>query len=297
MNFTDFGMDTASLAGSLEAKLAAIRKAGFTQAMISAADVVAHPQGAAIAVKAIRDSGLRVSGYQALRDFEGLSGHLHAYKIDVAKAMLEVCNAIGSRLLLVEASTSRHADGDADVIARDLHKLSVLAIPLGIRIAFKGTPSGRTVRDLAAAWEVVGRANCPNLGLAIDSFDTLVAHASLELLDEIDPELLCLVQLSDFMWTEIRSAEEQVATATHFRVFPGEGVHSEPVADIVTKLDHIGYYGDYSFDVYNDDYHQLPPDTVAQRAQRAALWLGETVLRRALPVPNMERLRHAVDPR
>src|SRR4029453_13648660 len=47
----------------------------------------------------------------------------------------------------------------------------------------------------------------------------------------------------------------------------------------------IGYYGDYSFDVYNDDYHQLPPDTVAQRAQRAALWLGETGVRRPLPAP------------
>ena len=74
-------------------------------------------------------------------------------------------------------------------------------------------------------------------------------------------------------------------------MFPGEGVHSDPVADLVTKLDSIGYYGDYSFDVYNDDYLQLPPEVVAQRARRAAEWLGESVLRRALPVPNMERLR------
>jgi len=35
----------------------------------------------------------------------------------------------------------------------------------------------------------------------------------------------------------------------------------------------------------------MPPDTVAGRAHRAAEWLGETVLRRALPIPNMERLR------
>ncbi len=99
-----------------------------------------------------------------------------------------MCNALGGRLLLVEASTSTHGDRDPDVIARDLHKLSVLAIPLGIRIAFKGTPASRTVRDLAAAWEVVCRANCPNLGLAIDSFDMLAAHASARHLDEVDPE-------------------------------------------------------------------------------------------------------------
>jgi len=293
MNYTDFGLDTASLAGSLEAKLAAARAAGFAQVMVSATDVVGHPGGVAAAAHAIRDSGLRVTGYEALRDFEGLNGHLHAYKADVAKSMLEVCAEIGSRMLLVEASTSTHADANPDAIARDLRKLAVLAIPLGIRIAFKGTPASRTVRDWIAAWEIVTRANSPNLGFAIDSFDALSAHTSLERLDEVTADQICLVQLSDFMWNEVRSAEEQAATAVHFRVFPGEGVHSDEVANLVTKLDVIGYYGDYSFDVYNDDYRQLPPEVVAQRARRAAEWLGESVLRRTLPVPNVERLRGA----
>ena len=180
MNFTDFGMDTASLAGSLEAKLAAVRQAGFAQVMVSATDVVAHPGGVSAAARAIRDSGLRVTGYEALRDFEGLTGHLHAYKIDVAKGMLAVCGEIGARVLVVEASTSTHADPDPDVMAQDLRKLAVLAIPLGIRIAFKGTPPSRTVRDWIAAWDVVNRANCPNLGLAVDSFDTLSVHTSVD---------------------------------------------------------------------------------------------------------------------
>ena len=293
MNYTDFGMDTASLAGSLEAKLAAVRHAGFAQVMVSATDVVGHPGGVAAAARAIRDSGLRVTGYEALRDFEGLTGHLHTYKVDVAKAMLAVCSDIGSGVLLVEASASTHAAADFDVIARDLRKLAVLAIPLGIRIAFKGTPASRTVRDWITAWEIVTRANSPNLGLAIDSFDMLSVHVSLERLDEVGADQIGLVQLSDFMWNEVRSAEEHAATAVHFRVFPGEGVHSDAVADLVTKLDSIGYYGDYSFDVYNDDYRQLPPQVVAQRARRAAEWLGESVLRRALPVPNIERLRQA----
>jgi hypothetical protein len=183
MNFTDFGMDTASLAGSLEAKLAAVREAGFAQVMISATDVVAHPSGVAAAAQAIRASGLRVTGYEALRDFEGLAGHLHTYKVDVAKAMLDVCGEIGSRVLLVEASASTHSDPDRDAIARDLTKLALLAIPLGIRVAFKGMPGSRTVRDWLAAWDIVNRADCPNLGFAIDSFDILSEDASAERLD------------------------------------------------------------------------------------------------------------------
>jgi sugar phosphate isomerase/epimerase len=169
--------------------------------------------------------------------------------------------------------------------------LAILAIPMGIRIAYKGVAWSRTTKDFTAAGDLVFRANCPNLGVAIDAFDVIAAHISREELDAIDPEQIFLVQLSDYMWQEIRSAEEQVATATHFRVFPGEGAHSDGLADFITKLDAIGYCGDYSFDVYNDDYLQMPPETVARRAQRAAEWLGETVLRRALPIPNMERLR------
>jgi len=105
VTFDDFGMDTASLAGSLEAKLAAVRQAGFSQVMISAADIVGHPHGTAAGVRAVRDSALRVTGLEALRDFEGLTGDLHHYKLDIAKAMLTLCHQIGGRLLLVEAST------------------------------------------------------------------------------------------------------------------------------------------------------------------------------------------------
>jgi len=90
---------------------------------------------------------------------------------------------------------------------------------------------------------------------------------------------------------KVRSTEEQAATATHFRVFPGEGAHSDALAQFVSRLDTNGYLGDYSFDVYNDDFLQMPPQAVAARARRAAVWLAETVLRRALPVPNIERLR------
>jgi sugar phosphate isomerase/epimerase len=291
MNWSDIGIDTASLAGSLESRLGAACDAGFAQVMISATDIVGHAGGAAAGVRAVRDSGLRVTGLEALRDFEGLTGQLHEYKLDVAKSMLEICHAMGSRLLLVEASTSAHADAGVDAIVRDLRKLAVLAVPLGIRIAFKGLSWSRTVKDFAAAGDIVLRADCPNLGIAIDAFDVIAAGVPPDDVEGIDPEQIFLVQLSDYMWQEIRTTEEAAATARHFRAFPGEGAHSEALANLVKRLDAIGYYGDYSFDVYNDDYLQMPPEVVAERARRAADWLGETVLRRALPVPNMERLQ------
>ena len=59
------------------------------------------------------------------------------------------------------------------------------------------------------------------------------------------------------------------------------------------KLDALGYRGDYSFEVFNDDYLQMPLPFVADRAQRSALWLAEDVLRSALPPPGDLRLRTA----
>lgn len=287
----DFGMDTISLAGPLEAKLRAIREAGFTQVMLKANDIVGHPEGLDAAVALVKASGLRVTGFQVLRDFEGLAGHLHDYKVDIAKAMLEMAHALGAPVLLACSSTSTHATQDLDALARDLRKLAMLAVPMGIKVAYEGLSWGRTVSEFTTAWDVVCRADAPNLGLGIDSFHLLATHTSLDELDVLDPERIFLVQLADFMWQEIASVEERISTARHFRVFPGEGVHSAQVADLVQRLDALGYRGDYSFEVFNDDYQQLPLPLVAQRARRSAQWLGEEVLRRAVPLPNRLTLR------
>jgi sugar phosphate isomerase/epimerase len=286
-----FGMDTITLAGPLEAKLEAMQQAGFSQVMLKANDLVGHPQGWQAAVKAVRASGLRGTGFQVLRDFEGLSGHLHQYKVDIAKTMLEMCAALGCDVLLACSSTSTHATQDLDAIARDLRKLAMLAIPFGIKIAYEGLSWGRTINEFTTAWDVVCRADCPNLGIGFDSFHILAAKTPLERIDDLDPAKIFLVQLSDFMWQETRTFEERMATARTFRVFPGEGVHTQELVQMVLKLDALGYTGDYSFEVFNDDYVQMPLPMVSQRARASALWLGEDVLRRSLPLPNQLRLR------
>jgi sugar phosphate isomerase/epimerase len=277
-------MDTITLAGSLEAKLRAVLAGGFTQIMLSARDVVGHPEGETAAISAVRASGLRVTGFQVLRDFEGLSGHLHAYKTDIAKAMLEMCRALGSKLLLVCSSTSAHARGDPELLARDLAKLAMLAVPLGIRVAYEALSWGRYVNEFPRAWEIVARADRANLGLALDSFHMLATNTGLDELDGVDVARIFLVQLSDFMWREVSSAEERIDTARHLRVFPGEGVHSTQVAELVRKLDRMGYRGDYSFEVFNDDYVQLPAPTVAGRARQSVKWITDHVSRRSLPI-------------
>ena len=286
MNLLDgYGMDTITMAGPLEAKLEAMKGAGFSQVMLMARDLVGHPGGVKSAVKAVQDSGLRPTGFQVLRDFEGLSGHLHSYKVDIAKSMLEMCAATGSKVLLACSSTSRHATDDLNLIAKDLKKLAMMAIPFGIKVAYEGLSWGRTVNEFTTAWDVVCRADCPNLGIGIDSFHIFAANSSLDDIEDIDADRIFLAQLSDFMWHETPTFEERMTTARTFRVFPGEGVHSEQLADLVLRMERIGYRGDYSFEVFNDDYQQLPLETVAERARKSAMWLHQDVLHRSAPLP------------
>lgn len=284
MNLGNFGMDAITLAGSLETKLRASRSAGFTQMMLWASDLVGYPGGLDAAVRLVRDSGIRASGIQVMRDYEGLTGTLHEYKIDVAKSMLQVCRAVGAPMLLVSSTTSSHASSDFGLIADDLSKLATLAVPMGIRIGYEAVSWGKHINDYLAAWEVVDMADHSNLDVVLDSFNMLANDTQLDALEDIPASKIGLVQFSDFMWRELRSPEERIETAQHLRVFPGEGAHSMELSDLVRRLHRTGYRGDYSFEVFNDDYLQMPPEVVAQRARASAKWVTDQALRRGLPV-------------
>jgi len=216
-NVADFGMDTITLAGPLEAKLHAVRAAGFTQIMLAARDIVGHPGGMDVAVQAVRDSGLRVTGFQVLRDFEGLSGHLHSYKVEIAKQMILMAHALGAKVLLACSSTSQHATGDVDAIARDLRKLSMLAIPYGLRVAYEGLSWGRHINEYHQSWDVVQRADCPNLGIGIDSYHIMAMQTPLDALDDVDPARIYLVQRR----FHVERGSHRAGAHGHGAAFPG----------------------------------------------------------------------------
>ena len=280
-------MDTITLAGSLESKLDANVAAGFTQITLWAKDLVGHPDGYEAALSEVRVSGLRVNAIQVMRDYEGLSGPLHRYKVETVKTMLKLCEAVGAERLLICSSTSTHASGDVDHIAADLRKVAMLATPLGIRVGFEALSWGRHVNDFALSWEIVQRADRDNLGVCIDSFHVL-ANCSLngtdfDALATIPGERIAFVQLSDFLWSAVRTPEERIETARHLRVFPGEGVHSAELSRMIRLIDRAGYRGDWSFEVFNDDYVQMPGEAVALRARNAAMWVAAQSERRSLP--------------
>ncbi len=280
-------MDTITLPGSLESKLDAANAAGFSQITLWAKDLAGHPDGYEAALNEVRLSGLRVNGIQVMRDYEGLSGPLHRYKVETVKTMLKLCEAVGAERLLICSSTSAHASGDVDHIAADLRKVAMLATPLGIRVGYEALSWGRHVSDFELSWEIVQRADRANLGVCIDAFHVLancgLNGTNFDALATIPGERIAFVQLSDFLWKAVRTPEERIETARHLRVFPGEGVHSAELSRMIRMIDRSGYRGDWSFEVFNDDYLQMPVDIVAQRARDAAMWVAAQSERRSLP--------------
>jgi sugar phosphate isomerase/epimerase len=264
-----FAMNTNTLAGTLEEKLRAVKAAGFGAIVLSGGDLVSHPDGLDVAVELVTGSGLKVSAFQMLHDFEGLSGHMLDYKIDVARSLFDMMRSIDAPLLIVASTTSPHASGDPRKIAEDLAMLGTLAALPGIRIAYGALSWGRWVNEYTSAWEAVKLADHANIGLAIDSFHVLARGTSREPFDAIPGDRIFLVQLSDYLW----DLDDLIETARHRRVFPSEGNHNVAIVDLVGRIERAGYRGDYSFDVVNDDYAHLPAPAVAARGRKAAAWL------------------------
>jgi sugar phosphate isomerase/epimerase len=274
-------------------RLCAARQAGFLQIVVSAAELVNHSAGLDAAVALVQSSGLRITALKGLEDFEGLDGAWQSHKVEVAKAMLEICQALGCCQLLVSASSLNHASRDTRVVSRDLRRLALMAGPLKLRIVYTGTQRSCTARDYLQAWDLVCEADMPNLGLGLGA-DTLGQRRSddaLADLEMLDPDKIFLVQLADRLEPRPNGSGDATCTSASLIVFPGAGQCSETIAAQVKKLHEMGYRGDYSFEVVNTDYVRMPAATVAQHALRAALWLGETVLQRSVPLPNLIRLK------
>ena len=77
------------------------------------------------------------------------------------------------------------------------------------------------------------------------------------------------------MWKIVQrtdhSHEVRIETARHLGVFTGEGAYGAELLRMIRTIDRTGYRGDWSFEVFNDDYAQMPGEAVALRARTAAI--------------------------
>ena len=293
-NIDDFAIDTASMAGPLDARLDAVREAGFSQVLLHAHDLTAYPLGVDAATRRVLGSGLQVAGLWGLTHYEGLSGAAHLFKLKTAKALVSLCEQLQCRQLLLQAcSHPAAAPGATAQHVGALRKLAMLAIPKQIRVVYSACAEAPHATGFAQAWDLVCEADMPNLGLGLGCATVLefVAGQSMDELEMLDVDKVFLVHLADFL--EKPQALATAPTAALESVFAGEGIYGQVIAAMVTRLHALGYRASYNLAADHADYRQISAASVAHRARRAALWLGEQVLERSVPMPNSMRLKKA----
>lgn len=253
------GATTSTFAGSLASKVKAMAAAGFVATELWPKDLFEYADGPTMAVELLRESNVKVSVYQALRNYEGAPQVERDQKLGIAEQMMDQMALIGCDTLSLPSNSGAECSGDPDHIAADLVKLGDLARSRSMRVAFEPICWGRHIRDYRDGWAAVHRANHAAIGLMLDSFHVFVLKSSMTEIADIPGDRIFMVELADFA----RSALEGIEISRHYRLFPGEG-HS-PMGDFLRQVEKTGYRGCLSLEVFNAFYRANDPFETARR--------------------------------
>ena len=258
---------TVCLSGGLSEKLQAISAAGFRGVEIFESDLLSSNGTPADVAREMSDLGLKAITFQPFRDFEGMPEPQRSRTFDRAERKFDVMQEIGCDLLMVCSNVSPESLGGIDRAAADFRALGERAAKRGLRVGFEALAWGRHINDYRDAWEVVRRADHPAIGLVLDTFHTFARKTDLKPMHAIPADRIFLVQLADAPWLDM----DALSWSRHFRCFPGQG--ELPLVDFMQALLVTGYNGEFSLEIFNDQFRAGSPRSVAVDGQRSLIYL------------------------
>ncbi|MBD9529652.1 bifunctional sugar phosphate isomerase/epimerase/4-hydroxyphenylpyruvate dioxygenase family protein [Paracoccus sp. PAR01] len=267
---------TVSISGSFSEKLVAIQQAGFDGIEIFEQDFLASDFSAREVGRMVRDHGLEITLFQPFRDFEGLPEPFRARAFARAQRKFDLMDELGTDLVLFCSSCHPEALGGIDRAAADFHELGEIAKDRGIRVGYEALCWGRHINDHRDAWEIVRRADHPNIGLILDSFHTLGRGVDPQTIRRIPGDKIFFVQLADAPAIDM----DLLYWSRHFRNMPGEG--DLDVTAFTRAVMATGYDGPLSLEIFNDQFRAGLPRLIARDGHRSLVALMDRV-RRAEP--------------
>lgn len=286
--------------------------------------------------------GLAVLSLQPMRDVEGwVEPSKRHDAFQRVRSRFPILRALGTDLLLLCSNNAEApaTTGDVEVVARDIGQVAdeaaaftgskhdMATTPAGaslagpsssrsddarpLRIAFEALSWGAHIDVWSQAYAAVVRANRANLGLCLDSFNTLgreyadpctasgiqepvqetdkrLAASMHALAATVDPARIFFVQIADArrpltgpLKPSPRPDEprpSRMIWSRSNRLFPGEAARGTylPVLAFVRAVLGAGYKGPWSIEVFNDSLNDTSasvPDEHAQRAYAGLDWL------------------------
>lgn len=272
---------TVSISGTLRDKLEAIAAAGFDGIEIFEQDFIADEAGPRDVGRMVRDHGLDITLFQPFRDFETLPEPARAKAFDRAERKFDLMQELGTDLVLICSSCHPQALGGISRAADDFAELGERAAKRGLRVGYEALAWGRHINDHRDAWEVVRRADHPNIGLIVDSFHTLGRKIDPNSIRAIPGDKIFFVQLADAPAIDM----DLLYWSRHFRNMPGEG--DLDVQGFMQAVMATGYDGPISLEIFNDQFRGGNTRGLARDGYRSLVALMDDV-RRAEPLAKVD---------
>lgn len=266
---------TVCLSGTLEDKLTAAARAGFSGIEVFEPDLVASPWSPRELAARCADLGLSIDLYQPFRDLDSTDDARLARNLRRAERKFDVMQQLGVDTVLVCSSVAGDAVADVDRLAEQLAVAAARAGERGLRIAYEALAWGTHVSTWDASWAAVQRADHPALGVCLDSFHVLSRGGDPAGFAVIPGEKLFFVQVADA--PQLRM--DVLQWSRHHRLFPGQGAFD--LAGFSGAVLDLGYTGPLSLEVFNDVFRQSDPVRTAVDAMRSLLWLEEQLADRS----------------
>ncbi len=264
---------TVSISGDFIEKLAAIAAAGFDGIEIFENDFLAFDGSPRDVGRMVHDAGLKITLFQPFRDFEGLPEPQRSRALDRAERKFDVMQELGTDLMLVCSNVSPLSLGGIDRAAADFHELGERAARRGLRVGYEALAWGKHINDHRDAWEIVRRADHPNVGLILDSFHTLARKIDVESIRAIPRDKIFIVQLADAPLIDM----DYLYWSRHFRCMPFQG--DLPVKDFMSAVAATGYEGYLSLEIFNDQFRGGSPKSIALDGRRSLIYLADQISR------------------
>jgi sugar phosphate isomerase/epimerase len=131
--------------------------------------------------------------------------------------------------------------------------------PLQLRIAIEPVGMHRLIPGPNEAMEIVRKADHEALGVTMDTFHYHKSRVTLGAIDNIPPDRLLLIHISD-----VPDMERSELTDGN-RIYPGMGVI--PLADMLRIARKNRYKGYLSVELFNERLWLRPPEEVAKEAK------------------------------
>ena len=275
-----YSISTVCLSGTLRQKIAAVAAAGFRGIEIFENDLILHDGSVRDVRNLIEDHGLSVVTYQPFRDFEGMPASHRARTFDRAEAKLDLTQELGCDLLMVCSNASPLSLGGLNRAVDDFIELGDRAAKRGMRVAYEALSWGNHVFDYRDAWEVVRRANHPNVGLTLDTFHIFSRGLDSKAIPQIPGDRIFLVQVADAPLLSM----DHLSWSRNYRCYPGQG--DFPLRDFMDAVAMTGYDGPLSLEIFSDLFRSRSELASARDGYRSLIYLGcraEDAARSELP--------------